>query len=59
MKYQIIRIATAKEGTEKRSSVETFEEKPAPHVTLGGRLLALQSMTSDPHIAELITAENK
>jgi hypothetical protein len=31
--------------------VEEFEEKPAPEVTLGGRLLALKNETGYEHVA--------
>lgn len=31
--------------------VEEFEEKPAPDVTLGGRLLALKNETGYEHVA--------
>jgi hypothetical protein len=40
------------EGKEpKRVFVKDFEEKPAPHVTIGGHLLALENETGFEHVA--------
>jgi len=52
MKYQIKRVIPGEEGADPTyEDVEVFEEKPAPAVTLGGRLLALQNETGFEHIA--------
>lgn len=40
-----------KETVDTFEDVEEFEEQPAPAVTLGGRLLALQNETGYRHVA--------
>lgn len=51
--YEILKLTKAEDehGPAEYQSVETFEEAPAPAVTLAGRLQALIAETGVEHIA--------
>lgn len=52
MAYQIQRIIPSEDDADPIfEDVEIFEEKPAPHVTLGGHLLALKNENGFEYIA--------
>lgn len=52
MAYQIQRIIPSEDEADPIfEDVEIFEEKPAPHVTLGGHLLALKNENGFEYIA--------
>jgi hypothetical protein len=52
MRYLIQKVIPAEAGKDAAlEDVETFEEEPAPAVTLGGRLLALKNATGFEHIS--------